>query len=160
VYMSGSRSTVNCHKNSPQTEVNTIIPKVANAGSTIGSTTFLYILKLDAPSNFAASINSSETDSLIYCLIKNIPSGFRKDKIITPCNVSNKPALAMVKYCGIKPNCGGIIIVSIIATKSAFFPGNLNFANAYPANELINNTTIVTTIQRTSEFHIAPKKSI
>src|SRR5699024_2547839 len=94
------------------------------------------------------------------CLIKNIPSGFRKDKIITPCNVSNKPALAMVKYCGIKPNCGGIIIVSIIATKSAFFPGNLNFANAYPANELINNTTIVTTIQRTSEFNIAPKKSI
>ena len=47
-----------------------------------------------------------------------------------------------------------------MATKKMFFPGKVNFANAYPASELMSRTTIVTMAQMTKEFHIDPKKSM
>src|SRR5699024_12616524 len=97
---------------------------------------------------------------LIYCRIRNIPNGFRKKITIAPNKVSNNPNLATRKYWGIKPNCGGITMVNNMEIKSTFFQGNLNFAKANPANELIKSTTNVTTAQTTSVFHIAPQKGI
>lgn len=89
-----------------------------------------------------------------------MPNGFKKNKIMTPAKVSSKPALAIRKYCGIKPSCGGMIIVNRIVMKSMFLAGKWNFAKAKPASELMNSTTRVTMEHKTKDVHKAPKKSI
>src|SRR5699024_873925 len=140
--------------------INFIIASVANAGIITGTAMFQYTLKFVQPSILAASTNSSGTLLLIYCLIQNIPKASIKPGTMIAFKSFSQSSSVMMKYCGIKPSCGGIIIVTKMARNRKFFPLNSNFANAKPANEHKNKTPIVVIVDTIREFQIAPVKSM
>ena len=51
-------------------------------------------------------------------------------------------------------------MVTKIKTNKIFFPLKRNFAKAYPANELKNNTEMVTAVETKNELYNAPNKLI
>src|SRR5690625_2509216 len=63
-------------------------------------------------------------------------------------------------YCGISPNCGGIIIVTKTNINKIFLHLDCNLANAYHAMEQRNNTPNVIIVETINELTIDPIKSL
>src|SRR5699024_7185736 len=117
-----SLNTINGHKKSFQTYMNLIIASVAKAGIITGTAIFQYTLKLEHPSIFAASTSSSGTLLLIYCLIQKIPNASISPGNIMALKSFNQSSFVIMIYCGINPNCGGIVIVTKTIKNNIFFP--------------------------------------
>ena len=126
--------TINGHSNEfhPYNIAN--IERDINADLESGKITVKNIFILEAPSQIAASSNSSGI------VIKNwrnkkVPKAENNPGKNNAGMLSNNPNFWTIKYCGIKKTCPGTINTDNIKINKVFLNGKSNLANAYAAIE-------------------------
>src|SRR6478752_162785 len=131
---------------------------IAAAGRAATTPTVQNVRSIDAPSTLAASMSSSGTVWLRYCVIQNTPKALVSAAMMIAPICPVQPRSENRMYSGTAPSWVGTARVATTKTSSPLLPRKRSFANAQPASVEKRTTDAAITVELKTEFHSAVQK--